>query len=58
MSSAIGTFSDTAVKILQKIYELAEMLVAKNADYGDSAFKPPVMCPSMSSGGSDSRSDE
>lgn len=40
--------NDRAVQIFNVCQDLAEMLIAKNHDYGDSAFKSPPLAPNLS----------
>lgn len=40
--------NDRAIQIFNVCQDLAEMLIAKNHDYGDSAFKSPPLAPCLS----------
>lgn len=40
--------NDRAVQIFNVCQNLAELLIAKNRDYGDSAFKSPPLAPCLS----------
>lgn len=40
--------SDTQKNIILTCSELTKLLLRKNADYGDSAFKPPILAPTLS----------
>ena len=40
--------NDRAVQIFNVCQNLAELLIAKNRDYGDSAFKAPPLVPCLS----------
>lgn len=40
--------TDRAVQIFNVCQNLAELLIAKNRDYGDSAFKSPPLAPCLS----------
>ena len=40
--------NDRAVQIFNVCQNLAELLIAKNRDYGDSAFKSPPLAPNLS----------
>ena len=42
--------SGTAAKIHRIFGEVRDLVIAKNADYGDSAFESPVLCPELDAG--------
>lgn len=41
--------TDRATRICEECAALSELLIAKNKDYGDSAFKAPLLAPALDS---------
>ena len=39
--------NDRATRICEECAALSELLIAKNKDYGDSAFKAPLLAPAL-----------